>query len=690
VRYSVDKKRMTIEVELPASAFAAATMDTQQPSDRPPPRPPTGALLNYDVVATRPANDAPGTTAATLEAVGFGPFGTAVTSGLASDDGMQRKFERLDTYWQYDMPASMQTLVAGDTVGVGGGWSRPVRYAGVRWGRDFGLRPGFVTMPLRSIAGQAALPSTVDVLVNDSRRFSESVRPGPFDITNVPVITGAGEVNLVVRDLLGRQTVITQSYYASPRLLAKGLTDFSFESGRLRIGFGDDSQYRDPFGAVTLRRGLTAGLTAEARIEAQPERQASGFEFASLLGTWGVGRVAVAGSRDQLHGFSEQGAIVRAGIERSTPVGGGALQYEYATRGFAPFGEISGPMGITSRSREQLLASIGGRLWGAMNGGVSYARRTLWDGTRDSTLGLSLSVPVGSRASLTLAAARRLDNRRSWSGSINLNVPFGEGIYAGARVEHQDDGTSRATALAVRNPPAGPGLGWRTEVSTDERQRARAGLQYNTNHGDLTADAVADAEARVSSRIGARGTLGLMAGVPFASRPVGQGSFAVVKVEGVPGVPIKRSNQVVGQTDERGLAFVPGLVPWHRNRIEIAPEDLPLDADVGAVAQEVVPYARSGSFVSFDVRRTRQALLVLRQADGQPVPVGARVQLLPAGPEFQAGRRGEVWLTDLAGDKQHLKVTWDRRGCELDVLVPATENGAPVTLEPLVCDGGSP
>jgi outer membrane usher protein len=690
VRYSVDKQRMSIDVEAPAGAFAAASMDTGQPTEAPPPRPPAGAFLNYDAVATRPAYGAPATTAATLEAVGFGPFGTAVASGLASDDGVKRKFERLDTYWQYDMPESMQTLVIGDTIGVAGGWSRPVRYGGVRWGRDFGLRPGFVTMPLPSVAGQAALPSTVDVLVNDSRRFSQSVRPGPFDVTNVPVITGAGEVNLVVRDLLGRQTVITQSYYASPRLLAKGLTDFSFEAGWLRTGFGEDSQYRDAFGAATVRRGVTSQLTGEGRLEVQPNRQAAGFEFAGLLETWGVGRLAVAGSRDELHGAPEHGAVARVGIERSTPVGGGAIQYEHATRGFAPFGETGGPMDITSRSREQLLASIGGRLWGAINGGVSYARRTLWDGERDSTLGFSLSIPVGSRASLTVAAARRLDPGRTWSGAVNLNVPLGEELYAGARMERQDEGQTRAAVMAVRNPPAGPGLGWRTEASTDERQRARAGLQYNTNHGDITADIVADADARVSSRVGARGTVGMMAGVPFASRPVGQGSFAVVKIEGVPGVPIKRSNQVVAQTDARGLAFVPGLVPWHKNQIEIAPEDLPLDAEVGAVTQQAVPYARSGALVRFDVRRSRQALLVLRQADGQPVPVGTRVQVMPGGAQFEAGRRGEVWLTDLSGDTQHLKVSWTGHGCELQVNVPPSDNGAPVTLGPLVCEGKSP
>jgi outer membrane usher protein len=685
LRYTVNQQRMSIDVVAPPPAFAASTMDTQQAQEAVPPKPTPGALLNYDLTFMRRAG-APATSAATVEAVGFGPLGTVRTSALANDDGQRRHLERLDSYWQYDMPQSMQTLVLGDTVGVGGGWSQPVRYGGLRWGRDFGLRPGFVTMPLQSLTGEAALPSTIDLLVNDSRRFSQSASPGPFDITNVPVITGAGELSLVVRDILGRQTVIRQSYYASPRLLAPGLSDFSLDAGWLRTGYGRDSQYGDAFGAATARLGITSRLSVEGRVELQRERQASGFEAAGLIGTWGVWRLGTAASRDHVRGAPEQGALSEVGIERSTPLGGGALQYTRATRGFAPFGESSAPEAPADRSREQVLVSMGGRLWGAVNGGVTYARRVQWSGERASTVGLSMNIPVGQMAVLTLAAARR-DETRAWFGSVNLNVPLGTDQYLGSRLERREDGHMTASVLAVRNPPPGPGLGWHAETSSEPQQRARGSVQYNTDYSELTAEMVADADTQVSSHAGAHGTVGIMAGLPFASRPIGQSSFAVVQVDGLPDVPIKRSNQIVARTDARGLAFVPGLIPWHKNAIEIDAADLPLDVETRGVRQEVIPYAQSGTMVKFDVRRTRQALLVLRQRDGQPVPVGARVQLLPGGAEFDAGRRGEVWLTDLV-DRMRATVRWPGGGCDLDLHVPPSENGAPASLGPLVCDGG--
>jgi outer membrane usher protein len=165
---------------------------------------------------------------------------------------------------------------------------------------------------------------------------------------------------------------------------------------------------------------------------------------------------------------------------------------------------------------------------------------------------------------------------------------------------------------------------------------------------------------------------------------------AVVKVNGIEGVPVKRSNQVVAITDARGLAFVPGLLPWQKNVIEIDPVELPLDAEVDNTTQNVTPYPRSGMVVDFAVRRTHQALLVLRQRDGMPVPVGARVRLVPAGTEFISGRRGEVWLTDLAENQQRLQVYWPGGGCTLELAVPASPDGAPSKIGPLACEGGKP
>jgi outer membrane usher protein len=125
-------------------------------------------------------------------------------------DGEAHSLIRTDTYWRTDLPGRMDTLVIGDTVSSGRAWSRPVRYGGLRYARDFTLAPGYITYPTPSITASAALPSTVDLLVNNRRATSSAVQPGPFDLTELPIVTGAGQLQLIVRDMLGRETVINQ------------------------------------------------------------------------------------------------------------------------------------------------------------------------------------------------------------------------------------------------------------------------------------------------------------------------------------------------------------------------------------------------------------------------------------------------------------------------------------------------
>lgn len=687
-KYSIDRENLKLEVNAPATAFMREAMTVDLGRGAPLERPEPGAVLNYDFSASEGGSGRPLSSGAMLELVAFNGFGNIVNSVLVRGDGSGRSATRLDSFWRYDMPNRLETLVVGDTVGVGGGWSRPVRFGGIRWGRDFSMRPGFVTLPQLSLSGEASLPSTVDVLVNNTRRLSRQVQPGPFDLTNLPIVSGSGEVSLLVRDLLGRETVVRQNFYASPRLLAPGLTDFSFEAGKLRAGYGLESTYGDAFAAATWREGLSNRLTGEARLEWQANRRAAGLELAGLLGQWGVGRLAFATSIGGHQGLEERGQMFLAGIERSTPRGGGSIQYEYASSGFSPLGEARSSSAVVQRFRERWLANLGGPIWRQLSGGLSFVRQTRWDGERFSSVGLSLSTPLWPRANLNISLTKRLDGDQGWLAGLSINMPLEGGTHVATRLDRSADGQVVGSVAASRPPPAGPGIGWRLEASSLKGQRARAGLQGNMDQAEWSVDLARNAQGQVDARLGARGSLGWLAGMPFASRPVGQGSFAVVQVADIEGVPVKRSHQVVAKTNAKGLAFVPGLLPWQKNQIEIDPVDLPLSAEVSESTLVVTPYARGGSVVKFDVRTSRQALVILHQVDGTPVPMGARVHSASEGLEYIAGRRGEVWLNELTTEVQRLEVRWQGGSCSMTIKVPISADGAPVKIGPLQCGEG--
>src|SRR3546814_10276730 len=94
----------------------------------------------------------------------------------------------------------MRSLSVGDSITRGGIGGLPLRYGGIRFGRNFEVQPGFVTLPMPSLNGSAPLPSVVDIYVNDALVGSLDLKPGPFQVVDAPIVSGNGEVNLVVRD----------------------------------------------------------------------------------------------------------------------------------------------------------------------------------------------------------------------------------------------------------------------------------------------------------------------------------------------------------------------------------------------------------------------------------------------------------------------------------------------------------
>ena len=120
------------------------------------------------------------------------------------------------------------------------------------------------------------MPSTVDVYVNNALVSRQSVPPGPFSITNIPIVSGTGEAQLVVRDLLGREQVITQPFYGAATLLKEGLADYSYELGAQRQNFGQtSSDYAKALASATYRKGVTESFTAELHGEAAQARPRS-------------------------------------------------------------------------------------------------------------------------------------------------------------------------------------------------------------------------------------------------------------------------------------------------------------------------------------------------------------------------------------------------------------------------------
>lgn len=147
LQYKLDSGRLTLDITAPAEAFEASAFDDGRGGEAPPNQAPPGFYFNYNLTGTR-SDDSSLSYGAFLEAVAFNGWGSLVANGVMRGDDNQRQLIRTDTYFQKDLPGSMETLVLGDTIGTGGAWSRPARFGGIRWARNFSLRPGYFTFPM--------------------------------------------------------------------------------------------------------------------------------------------------------------------------------------------------------------------------------------------------------------------------------------------------------------------------------------------------------------------------------------------------------------------------------------------------------------------------------------------------------------------------------------------------------------
>lgn len=677
LRYHVDEEKQVLVIEAPARLFEQMSLSLSDQGSIRAPRPPLGGFLNYDFVATTASSHTE--LSGTLEASIFSRMGAGVTEYLVRHDGQQTRTVRLDTTWTVDSPESASSLRFGDSISGASAWGGAVRFGGIQWASNYSTRPSFITMPLPGIGGESALPSTLNVYVDNMLRMQSNLPSGPFRVDDVPVITGQGDIRLVVRDLLGRQQVINQPYYASPELLRAGLQEFSLETGVARDNFAIGSNdYGRPLVAATDRVGLTNRFTGEVHGELLKEQQTFGVSSSTLLSSFGVLDASLAGSHS-LHG---QGELFGLGLQHSARRLSLGANIQYTTRNFVQLGMM--PYGPAPRVTSQMFASVGLGHLGSLS--VSRTRAGFYGAGSLDILSARDSINLGWLGYLTFSVIRTV------SGSADTTFALSLTHSVNARTSLSSTTTSASTAGTTteldlqQNLPAGRGIGYRliADEGAFEAVDGTLGLQGDTGNYEIEARQQSGATL---AQISAAGGLALLGGHVFPTRTIDD-SFAVVQVGSENGVRIYRENQLVGQTDAQGYMLVTGLRPYQDNSVRIEQADLPLDIVVDTVQAQAVPYFRSGVLVRFPVEHPHGALLSVRLENANPLPAGAVVKVTGVEEEFPSGLHGEVYVTGLK-ERNELRADWPGGSCRFSLPYKPSTDPLP-RLGPYICKSVAP
>jgi len=651
VSYTIDQVNQTLRVTAVNKALLPTLVQVNGKAEAGVPRvivSGTGATLNYDLSGTY-ANGLSGGTGA-LDLRLFSPKGSVSSNWLAyagasSSAKGANTAVRLDSAYTYADVNTLRRYTAGDFITSGLSWTRPIHMEGAQILSDFSTRPDLVTFPLPSVSGSAEVPSTVTVLTNGDQVASSLVAPGPFEVPQLPVISGAGTITITMTNALGQQVTMTQPYYASSTLLAPGLQTFSIDAGLARRFWGSYSDiYGKMAGSAIYRRGLNRKFTVEASMEDTPGAATEGAGGVLQIGHLGVVNFAAAASS----GAGSTSFLTSLGAQRIGRRFSLGFSTIMAGRNYRDIAAMNGS-GI-ARKQMNANASLSSRHFGTV--GAAY---TGFDQDNSPN-----PIPPGSLSAqhskifsanyslqfhhLSIYANAYCDlmNSKNNGQQAGFTIPFGR--RSSVTVSGASNGTGEAQAQ--RSAPQVGDWGYDAYVSAGDSSHEFAQGQYKSRVGLFTAG-LDQSGAATTVRLETQAALSFVDNHFFASNWV-YDSFAIVDTSPIAHVRVLQENRDVGRTNRFGRLLVPDMRSFDVNRIAIDPNDIPADASLEIATHTFRPRDLSGVVVRFPIRFNRGALLQLVDEAGAPSPMGSTATLKATGAVFPVGFDGDVYVEDLS------------------------------------------
>lgn len=584
--------------------------------------------------------------------VSFGNFNLGGAFSYSSGAGADRAdIVRLDTTAMLALPAKALVVRAGDVITSNSESQRPLRVGGIQIGTDFALRPDIITNPLPQFEGQVAVPTSVDLIVNDRRFQTSEIEAGDFRVHNIPVAAGRGEVAVVLRDELGRETVQTAQIYVAPEMLAKGITEWGATMGWVRRRYGTRSNdYRDLVGTFFMRRGLSKSLSA-------------GISGEVGMGVWNMGAHAQATLAHLAVAYgevrysktpNESGALFKLGIESMGSGISGRIEAVAPTAGYRDIAARSGDGRVPS----QLIGSVDFDLAQTTRFQLSATRLTrpaepAADRQAENTTVLRASARHELRSGLSLSgdvSYRRSRGRGEFVAGLNLNIRFGPRSSASAALRHTANEKIAAQFSYFRPDTEVGELGYAAHAKLGENSRISGTVAYRAAFARISTD-VEYVAGGLAARARAEGSLVIADNRVFA-RDRASEAYALVRTGNVGGVTITHEHREVGTSDRSGRLLVTRVTPLVPMQFDVAPDKLPTQA-VARSTYRRMQAARGGVvLVDMDIEAYRSVLLRVVDSQGEPLPVGSSIVALPSGREYMVAFDGLVDFNGLSQDSE--------------------------------------
>ncbi|MCV2534499.1 outer membrane usher protein [Enterobacter wuhouensis] len=304
---------------------------------------------------------------------------------------------------------------------------------------------------------------------------------------------------------------------------------------------------------------------------------------------------------------------------------------------------------------------------------LNYSHQTYWDREASDTWNLSLSdyFDVGNfkNVSVSLSAFRTVyDGSKDDGMYLSLSLPWGEHgtiSYNG----QSSDGENTHT------------VGYYDRIDSNNTYRINAGTSsdgtgtgngYFTHDGDMASMTMnASVTGNSDSAFGLSlqgGMTGTSEGVALHRVNVIGGTRMMVDTDGVSDVPVSGYGAIT-HSNHFGKAVVSDISSYYRSTINVDMDNLPDDIDATrSVVQGTLTEGAIG-YRKFGILAGQKAMAIIKLADGSTPPFGAEVRNKGGAQTGIIGDDGSVWLSGIRPE-EIMDVSWDG-GVQCKITLPS-------------------
>ncbi|WP_370966594.1 outer membrane usher protein [Enterobacter wuhouensis] len=304
---------------------------------------------------------------------------------------------------------------------------------------------------------------------------------------------------------------------------------------------------------------------------------------------------------------------------------------------------------------------------------LNYSHQTYWDREASDTWNLSLSdyFDVGNfkNVSVSLSAFRTVyDGSKDDGIYLSLSLPWGEHgtiSYNG----QSSDGENTHT------------VGYYDRIDSNNTYRINAGTSsdgtgtgngYFTHDGDMASMTMnASVTGNSDSAFGLSlqgGMTGTSEGVALHRVNVIGGTRMMVDTDGVSDVPVSGYGAIT-HSNHFGKAVVSDISSYYRSTINVDMDNLPDDIDATrSVVQGTLTEGAIG-YRKFGILAGQKAMAIIKLADGSTPPFGAEVRNKGGAQTGIIGDDGSVWLSGIRPE-EIMDVSWDG-GVQCKITLPS-------------------